>query len=156
MLAAQLVQAHEHLSGGSFDLSPVGPFFEEYIQSSVGKRRLRFYSGDFFNDVLPTADVLVMGHVLHNWNLKEKRWLIQKAFDSLPVGGVLLVYDTLIDSGRRQNSFGLLMSLNMLLVTSGGFVYQGAECESWMRDAGFSETRVEHLVGPDHMIIGIK
>ena len=91
-----------------------------------------------------------------DWNLEEKRALIRKSFESLPEGGVLLVYEALIDDDRRRNAFGLLMSLNMLLVTSGGFVYTGAECESWMREAGFRTTRVEHLVGPDSMVVATK
>ena len=44
----------------------------------------------------------------------------------------------------------------MLIETAGGFDYTGADCQQWMRDAGFHTTRVEHLVGPDSMVIGIK
>ncbi len=68
----------------------------------------------------------------------------------------MLVYDSIIDDDRRKNAFGLLMSLNMLIETRGGYDYTAAECIGWMKDAGFSETRVEHLVGPDSMVIGIK
>jgi len=42
---------------------------------------LRFYPGDFFSDPLPSADVLMMGHILHDWNLEEKRMLIAKAYE---------------------------------------------------------------------------
>lgn len=156
VLSIQLATAHDHLMGGSFDLSPIGPFFDEYVASFGLERRLRFYPGDFFKDPLPAADVFIMGHVLHNWALEEKRLLIRKAYEALRPAGVLLVYEALIDDARSQNVFGLLMSLNMLLVTSGGFVFTGPECETWMREAGFSQTRVEHLVGPDSMVIGIK
>ena len=48
------------------------------------------------------------------------------------------------------------MSLNMLIETPGGFDYTGADCAGWMKEAGFSSTRVEPLVGPDSMVIGIK
>ena len=82
--------------------------------------------------------------------------LIQKAYDALPEDGAFIVYEALIDDDRRENAFGLLMSLNMLIETSGGFDYTGADCQEWMRDVGFRETRVEHLVGPDSMVIGIK
>jgi hypothetical protein len=44
----------------------------------------------------------------------------------------------------------------MLIETPGGFDYTGADCAAWMRDGGFRETHVEHLVGPDSMVIGIK
>jgi hypothetical protein len=61
-----------------------------------------------------------------------------------------------IDDERRVNTFGLLMSLNMLIETPEGFDYTGAECTGWMREAGFRQTRVEHLVGPDSMVVGVK
>ncbi len=48
------------------------------------------------------------------------------------------------------------MSLNMRIELPGGFDYTGADCAAWLKEAGFRETRVEHLVGPDSMIIGIK
>jgi hypothetical protein len=117
---------------------------------------LRFYPGDFFEDPLPAADVLVMGHILHDWGLEEKRLLLEKAYEALPEGGALIVYEALIDDERRENAFGLLASLNMLIETPAGFDYSGADCRSWMGDAGFRETYVEHLVGPDSMVVGIK
>lgn len=155
-LPVQVALAHNHLSGGGFDLPPVRPVFEKYVNSHGLSERLRFYPGDFFGDRLPAADVLVMGHILHDWNLEEKQKLLAKAYEALPQGGALIVYETLIDDDRRQNAFGLLMSLNMLIETPGGFDYTGADCVSWMREAGFRETRVEHLIGPDSMVIGVK
>lgn len=152
----QVALAHPHLSGGIFDLPAVGPVFEKYVARHGLSERLRFYPGDFFNDQLPSADVLVMGHILHDWNMEEKQMLLKKAFDALPAGGALIVYEALIDDERRENTFGLLMSLNMLIETPGGFDYTGADCSRWMREAGFRETRVEHLVGPDSMVIGFK
>jgi hypothetical protein len=82
--------------------------------------------------------------------------LLEKAYQALPEGGALIIFEALIDDERSQNAFGLLMSLNMLIETPGGFDYTGADCCGWMRDAGFRETRVEHLVGPDSMVVGIK
>ena len=155
-LPVQLALAHEHLSGGGFDLPPVGPIFERYIDAHGLNDRLRFYAGDFFEDPLPSADVLVMGHILHDWGLEEKKVLLAKAYEALPEGGALIVYDAVIDDDRRENAFGLLMSLNMLIETPRGFDYTGAECSSWMREAGFREAHVEHLVGPDSMVVGVK
>ncbi|HYG80556.1 MAG TPA: methyltransferase, partial [Pyrinomonadaceae bacterium] len=152
----QVALAHTHLTGGIFDLPGVGPVFEEYVARHGLSDRLRFYPGNFFSDALPSADVLIMGHILHDWDLEEKRMLLKKAYDALPAGGALIVFEALIDDERRENTFGLLMSLNMLIETPGGFDYTGADCSGWMRDAGFSQTRVERLVGPDSMVVGIK
>jgi hypothetical protein len=155
-LPVQVALAHSHLSGGGFDLPPVQPIFEQYVSSHGLGDRLRFYPGDFFSDPLPAADVLVMGHILHDWNLEEKQKLLAKAYATLPPGGALIIYESLIDDDRRQNAFGLLMSLNMLIETPGGFDYTGADCTAWMREAGFRETRVEHLIGADSMVVGVK
>ena len=152
----QVALAHEHLSGGGMDLPVVQPIFESYVRSRSLSARLRFHAGDFFNDPLPQADVLIMGHILHDWNLEEKLMLLTKAYQAIPPGGALIVHEAIIDDDRRQNAFGLLMSLNMLIETPGGFDYTGADCTAWMKQVGFKKTQVEHLVGPDSMVIGFK
>lgn len=155
-LAVQIALANPHLEGIGFDLAEVGPIFEEYVKQNELGERLRFMPGSFFDDPLPNADVITMGHILHDWNLDEKRTLIEKAYKAISPGGALVVYESIIDDDRSQNAFGLLMSLNMLIETQGGFDYTGADCTGWMKDAGFREARFEHLVGPDSMVIGIK
>ena len=155
-LPVQVALRHGQLTGGNFDLAPVQSSFDDYVGSFGLSERLRFYPGDFFVDALPSADVLVMGHILHDWSLEEKLTLLAKAYESLPNGGALIVYDAIIDDERRQNTFGLLMSLNMLIETEAGFDYTGADCSGWMQKVGFRETYVEHLVGPDSMVVGIK
>lgn len=155
-LAVQIALNNPHLKGIGFDLPEVGPIFEEYVEHLQLSGRLTFQGGSFFTEDLPPADVVTMGHILHDWNLVEKMMLIRKAYAALPPGGSLVIYDSIIDDERRKNAFGLLMSLNMLIETSGGFDYTGADCISWMKSAGFRECRVEHLVGPDSMVVGIK
>ena len=155
-LAAQVALAHPHLSGTGFDLAEVGPIFEDYIRHNNIAARLKFAAGDFFNEPIPKADVVMMGHILHDWDLAQKRALIKKAYDAVPQGGAFIVYESIIDDDRRQNAFGLLMNLNMLIETPGGFDYTGADCVGWMKEAGFKEARVEHLVGPDSMVVGLK
>jgi hypothetical protein len=152
----QMLKAHPHLSGVGFDLPEVGPIFEEYAEENGLSARLKFMPGSFFADPIPSADVITMGHILHDWNLEEKRMLLAKAYQALPAGGALIVYESLIDDNRSQNYLGLIMSLNMLIETPGGFDFTGADCQGWMKEAGFRDTRVEHLEGPASMVVGIK
>lgn len=154
--AAQIALKHSHLSGTGFDLAEVGPIFEDYVGELKLNGRLKFAEGDFFKGEIPKADVVIMGHILHDWDLPTKKMLIKKAYDALPSGGAYIVYEAIIDDERKKNAFGLMMSLNMLIETHGGFDYTGADCQGWMREAGFKETRVEHLEGPDSMVVGIK
>lgn len=155
-LAVQVARAHPHLRGIGFDLPQVGPIFRDYAAKRGVADHVRFEAGDFFQQPIPKADVVMMGHILHDWNLAQKKHLIQAAWDALPIGGAFIAYDAVIDDERRSNAFGLLMSLNMLIETPGGFDYTGADCIGWLKEAGFREAYVQHLVGPDSMVVGIK
>jgi 2-polyprenyl-3-methyl-5-hydroxy-6-metoxy-1,4-benzoquinol methylase len=155
-LIAQIALANPNVTGVGFDLPAVGPIFEDYIAENGLAGRVKFQAGSFFDSPIPSAEVITMGHILHEWDLETKKMLIRKAYAALPKGGALVVYESIIDDDRRQNAFGLMMSLNMLIETPGGFDYTGADCTGWMQEAGFHSCRVEHLVGPDSMVVGIK
>jgi SAM-dependent methyltransferase len=155
-VAVEIASAHKHLTGMGMDLPVVQPIFEAYAKTRGVDSRLRFVSGNFFKEPLPQADVIIMGHILHDWNLDEKMMLLRKAHAALPPKGALIVHEALIDDARKRNAFGLLMSLNMLIETHGGFDFTGADCRKWMKEAGFSRSRVESLSGPDSMVIGFK
>jgi O-methyltransferase domain/Dimerisation domain len=156
MVPVTIARAHPHLSSAGYDLPQVKPVFDEFAAKHGLTARIKFLSGNFFTDPLPSADVLIMGHILHDWDLAQKRMLLAKAYAALPKGGALIVYEALIDDDRRENAFGLLMSLNMLIETKGGFDFTGADCQGWMREAGFAQTRVEPLTGTDSMVVAIK
>ena len=151
-----IAAAQPHLNGGGFDLPPVEPAFSSYVAEHGLSDRLRFHAGNFFSDPLPSADVLIMGRVLHNWDLPTKQMLLQKAYRALPEGGAIIVYERLIDDARRTSASGLLSSLNMLVMTSGGFDFTGADCMGWMREAGFQDMRIEALSDDHSMVVGYK
>ncbi|MEP6891343.1 MAG: methyltransferase [Nitrospirota bacterium] len=155
-VAVEIALAHKHLIGGGMDLPVVQPVFEAYAKARGVAQRARFHPGDFFKDPLPKCDVIVMGHILHDWDLDKKMMLLRKAYEALTPKGALIVHEALIDDARKQNVFGLLMSLNMLIETHGGFDFTGADCRKWMKDAGFKRTQVTRLVGPDGMVVGFK
>lgn len=154
-LPVAVAQRHPHMTGGVFELPRVRPVFEKYVASFGLEDRLTFHAGDFFTDDLPGADVIVLGQILHGWGLEEKRLLLKKAYDALPDGAVL-VYDAIIDDGRKENTFGLLASLNMLIETRSGFEYTAADGRAWMTEAGFRSGRIEPLTDGYSMLVGIK
>jgi hypothetical protein len=151
-----VARAHPHMSGGGFDLPPLKPLFDNYVRQHELSARLRFFPGDFLQDQFPAADVLVLGRILQNWDLTTKKMLLKKAYQALPAGGALIVYERLIDDERRVNAAALLASLNMLIMTAGGFDFTGADCVAWMRETGFRDTRLAPLAGEYSMVIGIK
>ncbi len=152
----QIALRHPQITGVGLDLPPVAPVFDDYVASFGLADRLRFAPGDFLTDPIPPADVVLLGRVLHDWDLEHKRMLLRKAYDALPEGGAVVVYDAVIDDERRTNAFGLLMSLNALIETPSGFDYTGADCRAWLADAGFRDSHVQPLVGPDSMVVGVK
>jgi hypothetical protein len=155
-LVVQILLANAHLSGVGFDLPAAAPIVEEYVGANGLTDRLRFVGGDFFTDAFPEADVITFGHILHNWDLDQKKLLLRRAFEALPPGGSVIVYDSLIDDDRSDNTFALLMSLTMLSVTEGGFGYTAADCEGWLAEAGFTGITTEHVAGPDSIVVGVK
>jgi SAM-dependent methyltransferase len=155
-LLVELALAHPHLRGIGFDLPAVEEPFGDHVRSFGLGDRLSFVAGDFFSDPLPAADVVTLGHILHDWSLDEKQELLRRAHAALNDRGAVIVFESIIDDERSENVAGLLMSLNMLIETPHGFDYTGADCQAWLRGAGFAESYVEHLVGPDSMVVGIK
>jgi hypothetical protein len=155
-LPVQIALAHSHLTGGGFDLPPVKPHFDSYVQQHGLSHRLRLHPGSFLDDPLPAAEVVVLGRILHNWDLGTKRMLLRKAYEAMPTGGAVIVYERLIDDERRANGPALLASLNMLIMTAGGFDFTAADCIGWMRDAGFKCPRTEQLTPEISMIVGSK
>jgi hypothetical protein len=115
------------------------------VQENAFGDRLHFHAGDFWQEPLPSTDVVVLGRVLHNWNLVTKRILLRKAYDALPTGGAVIILERLIDDDLKLNVGGLLSSLHMLIMTEGGFGLSAAECLSWMHDAGFRDPRLTPL-----------
>jgi len=155
-LPVEIARVHPHLVGGGFDLPAVEPAFTGYVRGHELSDRLQFHAGDFFSDPLPSADVLVMGRILHNWDHSIRTMLLEKACRAISPGGALIVYDPLIDDERRAPPHGLLSSLNMLLETAAGREYTASECKSWMTSAGFRDIGVEQLGDMHTAVIGFK
>ncbi len=155
-LSTILAARHPHLRCTSYDLPPVAPIAEKAIAAAGLSDRVSVASGDFFADPLPQADVVTMGLILHDWNLERKMHLIRSAYDALPDGGAFIVVEHLIDDARRENAFGLLMSLNMLIEFGDAFDYTGADFAGWCTEVGFRAVEIVPLTGPASAGIAFK
>jgi cyclopropane fatty-acyl-phospholipid synthase-like methyltransferase len=156
LLCIEVAKKHPQIECISFDLAPVEPVARKHIAAAKFTDRIRIESGDFFQDPLPKADVITMGMILHDWNLERKMQLIRAAYDALPPGGAFIVVEALIDDARRENIFGLLMSLNMLIEFGEAFDYSAADFEKWGCEVGFKRFEVIHLAGPSSAAIAYK
>jgi precorrin-6B methylase 2 len=156
ILCALAAQRYPHLRAVTFDLPPVEAIAQRTIATMGVKARVTAVSGDFFVDDLPRSDVVVMGNVLHGWDEHQKQVLIDKAYASLNGGGRLIAIENVIDDARRENTFGLLMSLNMLIENAGGSDYTRAQFDQWCQRAGFTRTELVPLAGPASAAIAYK
>jgi cyclopropane fatty-acyl-phospholipid synthase-like methyltransferase len=156
LLCLEVAKKHPNIQCTSFDLAPVEPVAKKQIAAAGLSDRIRTASGDFFKDPLPRAEVITMGMILHDWNLERKMRLIRAAYDALPAGGAFVAVEALIDDARRENVFGLLMSLNMLIEFGEAFDFSGADFQKWCRDVGFKRFEVIHLAGPSSAAIAYK
>ncbi len=156
LLCVEIAKRHPHLQCVSFDLPPVAPIAQKHIAAAGLTDRISTAAGDFFQHPLPKADLITMGMILHDWNLEKKMHLIRAAYDSLPPGGALVAIEALIDDARRENVFGLLMSLNMLIEFGDAFDYTGADFFKWCKEVGFKRFEVLHLAGPSSAAIAYK
>ena len=155
-LSLIVVARHPHLRCTSFDLPVVEPIAKKTIAAAGLAERVATASGDFFADPLPKADVITMGMILHDWNLERKMQLITSAYDALPEGGAFVVIENFIDDARRENVFGLMMSLNMLIEFGDAFDFTGADFTDWCTQVGFSRVEVVPLAGPASAAIAYK
>lgn len=155
-LACFVAAAHPNIECVSFDLPPVAPIAQRRIEASGLSKRVKTASGDFFAGPLPKADVITMGMILHDWNLEKKKELIRKAYDALPPGGAFIAIEALIDDERRENVFGLCMSLNMLVEFGDAFDYTAQDFHTWCKEGGFKRFEVIPLAGPSSAAIAYK
>jgi len=156
LLSRTVGTRHKHLSFKSFDLPEVAPHALKHVKAAGMDARIAIVSGDFFKDELPKADVITMGNILHDWNLPNKKILIKKAFDALPPSGAFIAIENVIDDARRENAFGLMMSLNMLIEFGDAFDYTGADFRAWCTEAGFKRFEFLPLAGPTSAAIAYK
>lgn len=155
-LSCMVAAANPHMHCTSFDLPNVVPIaVRQIMQLGLGER-VSAVGGDFFFDPLPKADVITMGMILHDLNLDKKKVLIRKAYDALPDGGAFVVIEALIDDARRENAFGLLMSLNMLIEFGDAFDYSGSDFAKWCREVGFRRFEIIPLTGPSSAAVAYK
>jgi len=156
LLSRCVAAAHPHLRCKSFDLPIVTDIANRKISAAGLGDQIEAVAGNFFTDPLPQAEIITMGMILHDWSLERKKLLVRKAYDALPEGGAFVAIEALIDDARRANTFGLFMSLNMLMEFGDAFDFSGEEFVAWCREAGFSRFEVLPLEGPSSAAIAYK
>ncbi|MES2329500.1 MAG: methyltransferase [Bacteroidota bacterium] len=156
LLSLMVAKHQAHMSCTTIDLPPVVPIASETIEKFHLTDRVKAQSGDFFADAFPHSDIITMGNILHDWDEEKKIMLMKKAYEALPEGGAFVAIEGIIDDERKQNVFGMMMSLNMLIETGTGFDYTFADFNNWAKKVGFRSTSLLPLAGPSSAAIAYK
>ncbi|MCA8896916.1 MAG: methyltransferase, partial [Amphiplicatus sp.] len=156
VLSMMVARAHPNIDIRTADLPEVTKIAQRKVDAAGLSDRIKAVNVDFFEDAFPKSDVITMGMILHDWDLPTKMMLIRKAYDALPEGGAFIVIEALIDDARRENAFGLMMSLNMLVEFGVAFDYTGADFTRWCKEIGFKRTEVIPLAGNSSAAVAYK
>jgi cyclopropane fatty-acyl-phospholipid synthase-like methyltransferase len=156
LLSIQICLNHKGIQCSTFDLPPVAPLAKKKIQQFNLSDRITVFGGDFLKDDLPSAEIITMGNIIHGMGEENKQNLINKVYNILPANGVLMTIENIIDDDRRVNTFGLLMSLNMLIENGNAFDYTPSDFQRWSTKAGFKRTEIIPLAGPTSAAVAYK
>ena len=155
-LSLIVAQNNPHMQTITFDLPAVEHVAKSWIDKFHLGDRVKTNNGDFFKDEFPKADIITMGNILHDWGYDDKLRLMKSAYNALPEGGAFVVIENIIDDDRKQNAFGLLMSLNMLIETKDGYDFTFADFKELAVKAGFTKFSQLPLAGPTSAAIAFK
>lgn len=135
-----VLQQFPALQATIFDLPPVEPIARANAERFGLADRLGFLAGDFFRDPLPTgADLIVLGHILHDWNRQDGTLLLRKIVEALPSGGAIFVNEFFLNESKDGPVMPACLNLTMLVATQGE-EHTPSEYEQWLREAGFART----------------
>lgn len=155
-LSIQVCLNHPNIQCTNLDLPAVEPLARNKVAAFNLSNRIQTISGDFMEVALPTAEVITMGNILHGYDEQMKQVVFQKVYDALPEQGVFIAIENIIDNDRRENLFGMLMSLNMLIENGAAFDYSGSDFEGWAKKAGFKRCEFIPLSGPASAAVAYK
>jgi hypothetical protein len=154
----QIVKHNPNMSAIVLDLEPVCQIANQYIKQFNLQQKINTKSLDFFKDNLPKGcDIALLANIMHDYNEEKGRLLLKKVYDSLPnENGIIIVSDWLLNDRKTGPIPAALMSLSMLIETSGGRNYSFAETSKMLFDVGFQNIEKRSLVGPTEIVIGYK
>ena len=138
-----------------FDLPAAVPLAREIVGSSTVANRIEVYSGDFFTDPLPAADLYALGRILHDWSEEKALKLLQLIHAALPAGGGLLIAEKLLADDKSGPRWAQMQNLNMLVCTEGKERTLG-DYERILRQVGFTQVLGQVTPAPLDAVLALK
>jgi ubiquinone/menaquinone biosynthesis C-methylase UbiE len=140
-----------------FEKPEVIPLARDYMEQEGFENRIETIAGDFFTDNIGNNyDLVFMSFVLENFSILDNIKLMKKVYESMNIGGKVVVQELLLDDERTSPQFNTLFSLNMLVNTDGGDAF--TETDTWimLREAWFTDIKVLKTEFDNSLIFGTK
>jgi predicted O-methyltransferase YrrM len=138
-----LCQHYPELRATVYDLEFVADIAAGNVKDAGVGDRVTVRPGDFFADAtFPGGhDLHLFSMIMHDWDEEHDKVLLRKSFEALDPGGAVLICELLVDDDKTGPPPAALMSLNMLIETTGRN-YTAAEYSNWLTDVGFIDPHV--------------
>jgi len=112
----QIGLRHPHLRGIVTDLEPVCVVARENIAASGLASRFTAVAADLMAGPYPSgADVILLGHILHDWSDETCRTILRNCAAALPTRGVLLISESVLRPDFSGANLANLKDLVMLV-----------------------------------------
>lgn len=154
-LAIAACERYGAMQGVVFDLPGAVEQAREEIARSRAAARLSVVEGDFFRDALPGGDIYTLGRILHDWTEEKIGRLLRRIHEALPVGGAVLLAETLLDEDHAGPVHAQMQSLNMLVCTEGR-ERSAEEYRALLEAAGFGEVEARRTGTPLDAVLARK
>ena len=155
-LLAGVTSRCPQLRGVAFDLPYSRAGAESALAASGAGERVRFVAGDFFRDPYPAdADVLIMSHIIHDWDDEHCLQLLRRCHDALPRGSPVLVQEFLLNDDKTGPMLAVFQWFGMLRGTTGDQRTAG-EIGALLAQVGFRDMETRPIDGEQSLVIGWK
>ena len=137
----RLAEAHADLRVVQFDLPPVLAVAKELTEDSPAAARIVFQPGDYRDpagDFGAAYDAVLYCGALHQESPESAAALFGRLGRAVNPGGRLIAIDMMLQDGQPEPAFAALFSLNMMLTSPFGRVFETGAVQRLMEEAGFS------------------
>ena len=139
-----------------FEKIPVDKVARYTIKTHNLNERINTIAGDFFKDSLPKGyDIHFISHVLHDWDFREVRSILEKSYDNLNQDGLIIVHDAHINR-TKTGPISVAEYSVLLMFLSEGKCYSITEMKDLMEEIGFKDIQYIPTILNRSIIIGRK
>jgi predicted O-methyltransferase YrrM len=147
-----LARRRPDLHATILELPEVVPWAREFVAAAGLSDRVAVEPLDLLVDPLPPGyDVVLFSNIFHDHPPAVNQGLLAKAYQALPPGGQVVIYEFLLEPDRVTPAVSATFAVMMLVENQGGNAYTGQEIEGWLAGAGFRNPATTRLPAPSPM-----